>query len=55
MVLGTFQHRRILLTKILAEQGPTMLAVGSGGVRLDIFLSAIILSSFSLSLRDGPI
>ena len=38
-------------------QGPTALAVGAGGGCLDIFtLDALsVLSSFSLSLGDGPI
>ena len=36
---------------ITVWQGPTALAVGAGGGGLDI----LILSSFSLSLGDGPI
>ena len=38
-------------------QGPIVLAVGAGGGCLDIFtlLSLSFLSSFSLSLGDGPI
>ena len=37
-------------------QGPTALAVGSGGVFLGHFYSHLsFLSSFSLSLGDGPI
>ena len=36
---------------ITVGQGPTALAVGAGG-GLDIFT---LISSFSLSLRDGPI
>ena len=44
-----------LLIWIEIGQGPTAFAVGAGGVSLDIFLSSIFLSSFSLSLGDGPI
>ena len=41
---------------ITVGQGPTALAVGAGGVCLDIFYSHLsFLSSFSLSLEDGPI
>ena len=36
-------------------QGPTALAVGAGGDCLDIFTLIYPLSSFSLSLGDGPI
>ena len=37
-------------------QGPTALAAGAGGGGLDFFLShRSILTSFSLSLRGGPI
>ena len=36
-------------------QGPTALAVGAGGVFFWTFLPSSILSSFSLSLGDGPI
>ena len=37
-------------------QGPTALTVGGGGGGLDIFYSHLsFLSSFSLSLGDGPI
>ena len=41
---------------ITVGQGPTALAVGAGGVCLDIFYSHLSFSSsFSLSLGDGPI
>ena len=41
---------------ITVGQGPTALAVGAGGGGLDIFtLIYPFLSSFSLSLGDGPI
>ena len=41
---------------ITVGQGPTALAVGAGGCCLDIFFSHLsFLSSFSLSLGDGPI
>ena len=36
-------------------QGPTALAIGAGGSCLDIFFPLSFLSSFSLSLGDGPI
>ena len=36
-------------------QGPTALALGAGGGCLDIFTLISFLSSFSLSLEDGPI
>ena len=39
---------------ITVGQGPTALAVGAGGVSLTFLISSI-LSSFSLSLGDGPI
>ena len=41
---------------ITVGQGPTALVVGAGGVCLDILtLIYAFLSSFSLSLGDGPI
>ena len=41
---------------ILVGQGPTVLAVGAGGGCFGHFYSHLsILSSFSLSLGDGPI
>ena len=40
---------------IKVGQGPTALAVGAGGGGLDIFTLIYPLSSFSLSLGDGPI
>ena len=42
-------------SSMLVGQGPTALAVGAGGDCLDILLSAILLSSVSLFLGDGPI
>ena len=45
-------------TWITVGQGPTALAVGAGGVCLDIFTlysHLSFLSSLSLSLGDGPI
>ena len=39
---------------MIEGQGPTALAVGAGGV-LTFLLSPVFLSSFSLSLGDGPI
>ena len=47
------QCRVVLLIWIIVWQGPIALAVGAGGVVLTYFISSI--SSFSLSLRDGPI
>ena len=50
-----FQCRGILLIRIIVGQGPTGLPVGADGdCCLDIFFSSII-SSFSLSLGDGPV
>ena len=40
---------------ITVGQGPIALAVGAGGDGLDIFTLIYPLSSFSLSLGDGPI
>ena len=40
---------------ITVGQRPTALAVGTGGVVLTFFSHLSFLSSFSLSLRDGPI
>ena len=41
---------------LIVGQGPMALAVGAGGGCLDIFYSPLsFLSSFSLSLGDGPI
>ena len=46
-----FQCRGVLLIWIRVGQGPIALAVGAGGVCLDIFFSPLsFLSSFSLSL-----
>ena len=50
-----FQCRGVLLTWIIVGQRPIGLAVGAGGGCLDIFLYLSFLSSFSLSLGDGPI
>ena len=51
-----FQCRGVLLIWNRVGQGPTALAVGVGGVCLDIFFSRLsFLFSFSLSLGDGPI
>ena len=45
-----------LLIWIIVGQGPTALAVGAGGGCFDIFFSRLsFLSSFSLSLGEGPI
>ena len=46
------QCRGVLLVWMIVGQGPTALAVGAGGVGLDIFSLSYL---FSLSLGDGPI
>ena len=51
-----YQCRGVLLIWVLVGQGPIALVVGAGGGCLDIFFSRPpFLSSFSLSLGDGPI
>ena len=56
-----FQSSRRPTIWMIVGQGHTALAVGAGGVCLDIFTPSIFsllflpLSSFSLSLGDGPI
>ena len=50
-----FQCRGVLLIWLIVGQGPTALAVGADGGCLDIFTLISLLSSFSLSLGDGPI
>ena len=56
MVLGKLTVPVRPTVWITVGQGPTALAVGAGGVCLDIFtLIYPFLSSFSLSLGDGPI
>ena len=54
MVLGKLPvpGRPTILT---VGQGPIALAVGAGGLGLDIFTLIYPFSSFSLSLGDGPI
>ena len=56
MVLGKLPMPGRPTILITVGQGPTALAVGAGGGGLDIFYSHLsFLSSFSLSLGDGPI
>ena len=56
MVLGKLQVPGRPTIWIIVGQGSTALAVGAGGGCLDIFtLIYHFLSSFSLSLGDGPI
>ena len=51
-----FQCRGVLLLWITVGQGPTALAVGAGGGLFGHFYSHLsFLSSFSVSLGDGPI
>ena len=54
MVLGKLTVPGRPTTWITVGQGPTALAVGAGVGCLDIF-TLTFLSSFSLSLGDGPI
>ena len=56
MVLGKLPVPGRPTVLITVGQGPTALAVGAGKGCLDIFsLIYPFFSSFSLSLRDGPI
>ena len=55
MVLGKLPVPGRPTTWIKVGQGPSALAVGAGGVVWTFLLSSILLSSFSLSLGDGPI
>ena len=58
MVLGTLPvPGRPTIWQNTVGQGPTTVAVGAGGGCLDIFtlIYRYFLSSFSLSLGDGPI
>ena len=51
-----FQFRGVLLLWMTVGQGPIALAVGAGGGLFGHFYSPLsFLSSFSLSLGDGPI
>ena len=51
----SFQCRGVLLIWSRVGQGPTALAVGAGGGRLDIFFLLLsFLFFFFLSLGDGP-
>ena len=55
MVLGKLPVPGRPTIWITVGQGPTALAVGAGGGCLDIFTFIYPFSSFSLSLREGPI
>ena len=56
MVLGKLSVPGRPTVWIVVGQGPTVLVVGAGGGYLEIFtLVYPFLSSFSLSLGDGPI
>ena len=56
MVLGKLPVPERPTIWMIVGQGPFALEVGAGGACLDIFFSPLsFLSSFSLSLGDGPI
>ena len=55
MVHGKLPVPGVQLFWIIVGKGPTALAVGAGGCCLDRFSRLSYLSSFSLSLGDGPI
>ena len=55
MVLGEFPVPGRTTIWITVGQGPTALAVGAGGVFGHFYSHLSFLSSFSLSLGDGPI
>ena len=55
MVLGKLPMPGRPTIWITIGQGPTVLAVGAVGGCLDIYSHLSFLSSFSLSLGDGPI
>ena len=56
MVLGKLPVPERPTIRITVGQGPTVLAVGAGGRLYGHFYSHLsFLSSFSLSLGDGPI
>ena len=53
-VLSKLSVPGVLLIWMIVGQGPTVLAVGAGGVVWTFFSCLLFLSSFSLSLGDGP-
>ena len=56
MVLGKLPVPGRPTVWIIVGQGPTALAGGAGGGRLDIFFYRLsFLFSYSLSLGDGPV
>ena len=55
MVLGKFPLPGRPTIWIIVGQGPTALLVGAGRVVWKFFSCLSFLSSFSLSLEDGPI
>ena len=55
MVLGNFQYRDVLIIGIIVGQGPTVLAVGAGGVFEHLFSRLTFLFSLSFSQGDDPI
>ena len=50
-----FHCRGVLLVWMMVGQGPIVLAVGAGGVCLDIFALIYLFSFLSPCLGDGPI
>ena len=55
MILGKLPVPERPKIWMIVGHGPIVLAVGTGGGCLDIYSSLSFLSSFSLSLGDGPI
>ena len=55
MVLGKFPVPGRPTVSMIVGQGPTALAVGAGGLFGHFYSHLSFLSSFSLSLGDGPI
>ena len=55
MMLGKLSVQGVSLILIIEGQGPIALAVGGGGGCLDIFLSSIFFSLFSLFGRRPDI
>ena len=54
-ITGYIQCQCVLLIRMIVGQGPTVLAVGAGWDRLDIYSRLLFLSSFFMSVGDGSI